>query len=373
MTRFFMSVATQFENLGDALIHRELALLAAAHGPVLVEWSRCPERFRRTLDLEGQPGITTMAGRGAFLRAMLGARARGERAILLLKPGAYLGPLGLPRWRAEAVLAFNRALAAAGVELMQLGASYERLDAANAAFLARKSAALACHYVRDEQSRHYAWSVGIAVDGVLPDLAFTLYGKSRRPVAGPGAPLTLALSFRTGQYAEQEEQLRALVSQAIAALGREAIGAVRLVAQVTWDKTFLAALAEWLEGEHAIAVTLVDAHDSLETARSAYSGCDLLLSNRLHALLVGGTLVPRVLACVDRTHNAKIVGLFETCGWTKSLFVLDGHAQLTPEVLANAMSAPIDGAPFAAELERGFAAALAGVPTARKAGAAGRN
>ena len=158
---FFISISTQFENLGDALINRELILLAAEHGEVIVDWSRCPKSFRQTLDLTNEQNVRILDSRFAFFHSMLAARGRGRRCVMLFKPGAYFGSSGLSRRRAACVLGMHKLLQALGVEQMLFGASYERLDVTNRKFLVRKSEFLTRHFVRDKQSLEYARSLGI--------------------------------------------------------------------------------------------------------------------------------------------------------------------------------------------------------------------
>ncbi|WP_162935665.1 polysaccharide pyruvyl transferase family protein [Tsuneonella amylolytica] len=357
---FFMTIATQFENVGDALIHRELIRLAASHGPVVVDWSRCPEWFRETLDITRIPSVTTITDRTAFYRRILISRLHGKRCILLLKPGAYFGPRGFGELHAALVLGFNKLLALAGVEFMQFGASYERLDKANARFLRRKSRLYAAHFVRDEQSLYYARSLGMSISGLLPDLALAMLAENAPgSTARADGPITIGLSFRIGQFDGQEATILLFINLLVQTIGVEAIRRFVIVSQVEWDTTFADTLERIVSERFGIPVESVATWRSIAQTRETYAECDLIFSNRLHALLTGASVCPHVVGLVDGDANRKIVGAFEAIGWGDNLLDIRSLTPVTfRKFVAFVRANPVSGADAAAHLREGFASAI---------------
>lgn len=358
---FFLPVSTQFENVGDALIHRELIRIANDHGPTFVEISRCPPQFRKTLDIDDLENVRTIDGRGAFYRQMVRSRLAGARLIYLLKPGAYLGPSGQSATRSTLLLGMLKAIRAFGCRLMHFGASYERLDQANSEFLARRSHLLDGHYVRDERSLAYARARGFSVDGVLPDLAFNLFDGDRTPPRPDSSGMHLAMSFRIGQYPDQEAVLVAAIRQILthAAASATGIASLRLVAQVSWDVAFLRQTEAMAADEFGIAAEFVDGSSDIATCEKAYDGCDLLVSNRLHALLIAASRGCPILACIDPASNTKIAGMFESAGWGDRLFHLSRDLGELPERVEAARGRACDGIGMHRRLVMGFETAIA--------------
>lgn len=354
-----MSVSTQFENLGDALIHREVIRLASNHGDVLVDWSRCPKDFRDTLALTGLSRVRTIESRARFQSALLTSRLRNRRTILLAKPGAYIRGRGVGPMKAKAILAYYGFLNALGVEQMKFGVSYEKLTQNHLDFLVAKSRTYAKHYVRGQSSLDYARKSGMTIDGVLPDLAFNLFETEPTQPRKVQYPLRVAFSFRDGQYDGQTEDLVAFVRTTLKTIGSENVASVRLVSQVSWDAKTMELIADRLKQDGWPTIELFDVHKSLKDARHVYSESDILFSNRLHSLLICATVTPHIIAAIDRTYNEKLADLFDTNGW--SSYVVDiGNTdqEIIKRRLEHAIEVPIEGGLIKDELVKGFADAI---------------
>ena len=191
------------------------------------------------------------------------------------------------------------------------------------------------------------------VDGVLPDLAFGLF--KQRPRKPRGESLTLGISFRLGQYDEQEEQVLRALRAVIDQITPENIRKIVLVSQVSWDVPTMRRIADWLRAEFDLPSEFVIGFESVAICEAAYDACDLVLSNRLHSLLIAASRGCAVLACVHPTHNAKISGLFQTSGWQDNILPIDGFdAGQLRQRLASALSNQIDGVSIADELHDAF-------------------
>jgi polysaccharide pyruvyl transferase WcaK-like protein len=356
MKTFFMSINTQFENVGDALICRELLRLASNHGKVVVDTSKCPSSFEATLGLESSSQLISVSSRKAYFTAMLRSRMRGDRTFLLLKPGAYLGKLGFSATRAAVLHVIHLLLRLAGIKIVQIGVSYERLDSANKQYLSTKSRYLHAHYVRDAESLKYARANGLTVNGTLPDLAFNAFTDRSPDTNSQTDRITLGLSFRTGQFDAQEEQIMLFIDRLLECLCPDIIDAIILTAQVEWDVATMQRIQNHIARDHEVPIELVVCYDNIETCEEAYRQCDLVVSNRLHVLLLAASQCQHVLAFLDPVYNAKIVGLFDTVGWSNHAVFADAVdvRSLSPK-LQHARSVAVDGTPYCTELRTGFA------------------
>ncbi len=352
-TTSFFSINTQFDNVGDALINRELVKLAADQGPVMVDLSRCPSRFRETLGLNGLPNVTIVEGSLALFRRMLSHRLSGGIPVYFLKPGAYLGGLGtsfLPK--ALAILLLQLLMMLLGVKICQIGVSYERLSPFHSWFLRTRRPLLFAHYVRDQKSFDYAEEQGLKPDGIKPDLAFNIYGV--HPQAS-GTPKTIAMSFRTDQYPEQFDHVTTFVRWLCGRVAKFSPDQIRFVAQVKRDADPAQKLAQMVKAEFGIQTEVIICFDNVVHCEQAYAPCDFVVSNRLHSLLIGGSQCPRVLGCVSSKVNEKIIGLFDTLELNDQLTTIDPILDTKANrALDHALTHEFDGRAIAASLKQGI-------------------
>jgi polysaccharide pyruvyl transferase WcaK-like protein len=200
----------------------------------------------------------------------------------------------------------------------------------------------------------------LIVHGALPDLALGLHCSSAKAPRGSAGELRLGLSFRTDQYHEQEAQVHELVRAAACILSRTSLVAV-LVAQVAWDVKPMQKLALLIEQELGIPTELVIAFDDIEACQAAYETCDIVLSNRLHALLIAASRCSSILACLEGRHNRKIVGLFKSLGWVRHMLDVDAFNTESLEAdLSYVLAHGVDPSPAARCLREGFAQIVQG-------------
>jgi polysaccharide pyruvyl transferase WcaK-like protein len=303
----FFSIKTQFENVGDALINREMIRLALCNGDAVVDVSRCPPEFALLLDPRGDTSgrITWIKSSEALFRRMLAERVRGNECYYYISPGGYLGERKGAQYAAGMMnTAALRMMKTIGVRIIHIGVSYERLGPWHTRLLRGRTRLIASHFTRDTESAAYARSLGLRVDDVMPDLAFGAYGNL--PVS-EAARTEVAFSFRTDQSPTMRSQLSELVMQLSAALPTTI--PFRFVCQVERDASFLRELAA------ATTMRPASFHDvsaNIDDCMRQYDTCTHIVSNRLHALLVGLLRGARPVPLVDAAHNQKIIGIFSS-------------------------------------------------------------
>lgn len=325
----FFSIKTQFDNVGDALINRELIRLVARHAETAVDLSRCPVEFRTTLGLMPSNNVKLVRGTFRLFLSLLRARLTGGEVYYFLSPGGYSGEVSLPRlfsaWINTAIL---YGLNAIGVRVCHLGPSYERIGPTFLRILRARSKILHRHVVRDWASFSLLTELGVQVHGRMPDLAF-----GSVPSIPPATTKrqAIALSFRTDQYPDQKAQCEKI------ALHVDRIMPVtipiKVVSQVGRDTPFAKRIYSRLL-ESGRPVTLLETSADILGCYNAYRDCRVVISNRLHALLIGSMSGASPIAIVDPDHNAKVIGLFEDCDLSSNIIsVRDMRINETLEIL----------------------------------------
>jgi polysaccharide pyruvyl transferase WcaK-like protein len=191
--------------------------------------------------------------------------------------------------------------------------------------------------VRDERSASCLRDAGISYDGILPDLSFNLF---RTHVPQSKEVRTVCLSFRTDQFPTQLDRIKRFLEQLLQLLPEQA--EIRLLAQVVRDIPGMQALQMWLETRLLRRPHLFINCESIAQNESLFRLCDVVFSNRLHVLLLGGSVCGRVVACVDG-YQPKIDGVFRM--HKLSAAILHVEEELTEASFRSATQVAIDGRP----------------------------
>lgn len=321
----FMSVNTQFDNVGDAIINRELAKALASRTETRVDLSRCPESFARALDLESISGIRILRrfGYARLIGAMFAARLRGRQCIFFLNPGGLGGAL---RARKVVGLAVNNLLFfllfIAGVRLALVGVSFDPMDRKERLLWGWRIAMLRTFWVRDRTSVDTLARYGISAHDIAPDLSFTL---DTAPVADRS---DIAFSFRFDKgHGAAKAATYAFVAAVVAAHPERRF---RFIAQVGRDVAPMTALFEHVHGWIGKRASLHVVTDDITACLTAHAGCAAIYSNRLHAALAAVHRGVAPCAVLVRGATNKFEGIFADLGISDQLHWLeDGRSPPT--------------------------------------------
>jgi hypothetical protein len=301
---FFLRVKTQFGNLGDALINRELFRLLGSHGSLVINLSAAPPRFQAWID-EGIPDAANRTGAvGYWLRLIwrLMRRPLGSGDLwVVLNPGGYVGEVGRIAMIGKLLGGLRlRILRSLGCKTMLIGVSYERLGPRLLRALRVQSRNLNIHAPRDSRTAAYCDANAIAYTEIFPDLAFALPHRS-----SPAAQGTRALaSFRQQPGLDPIDILRDLLPT-----GYE----LHFASQVGSDFSYQTRLFEdWTGMDNRSSLLRFD--DSIESARRAYASYEIVYSNRLHALLLAMSSGAMAVPVLAPGQSQKIRGVFEDLG-----------------------------------------------------------
>jgi len=324
-----ISVKTQFENVGDALIVRELLRLIAARARLVVDVSRCPGPFAGQLDLSGED--ITVIRRLGWLKIYgmtMAGRLAGARVFHFLVPGGRGGEIPPSALRRQKLLAaIDRFIRLLGVRICQLGVSYGELGPRYAAALRSRARAMHSLAVRDTLSGLQAKRVNIPVAGIVPDLAFNIFALGDRAPVQPGR---VAFSFRTDRGSEDAGRTEIFVTRLLDS--HPEWSTILLVSQVRRDDAFQRQLADAIPKREGRSVIFVPCFTITE-ALAAYEGCEAVFSNRLHSLLMAASRGVAPVAVLSGAGDDKIRGIFDDLGATANLCSLTQPPTTLPPAL----------------------------------------
>lgn len=325
---FLFRIKTQFDNLGDALINRELMSLCAEQGKVFACVAGVPEEFKGWLKSSSAEDVIHSDSLFWFYLyfgfAVLGSLFGLRPVFFVQNPGGYIGEISgkslLGRRLKRGVLIFLKLLR---VKSVLVGASYEGLGQNNLNSVALLSKVLDVHAVRDDVTLNYCRDHGVRVTSVLPDLAFNL-APCKSPLSREKVCIVSLRDPKDDAYAQS------LVAMLKVAHLSGAFSTVRLVYQVRRDAKFMAHFHSILQKANVpVESEIVPLLDGVESNVMHYASVSSVVSNRLHVLLLalrGGT--PSV-AVVKPGSNKKIIGIFSDVGLGDFCVLADGdHAVL---------------------------------------------
>lgn len=339
----FLSIKTQFDNLGDALINRELCLLAADRVETFVDFSRAPASFRKSMQIDGYQNLRVFKRLGflKLLGEMLRNRLYGRRCVFFLNPGG-LGGKKLPPKSLVSAMIYNvllGALRCIGVRICQVGISFDPLGRPERFVVGWRRRLLHSFTVRDRSSFDYLNRIGIAVDELVPDLSFNLCTDNLPAKAERGS---IAFSFRFDGKAE-ESDITDAVHKVMKKFG--ASHEYLFVVQVARDEAGMRRLhASCIE--NGLRAQLFICHDNIDELSKRYLSCKAIFSNRLHALLLAAHSGASPYAMISRGKQPKIEGMFNDLGIQDRLLFLDKESISTPVIT------PFESDRFVAERRR---------------------
>lgn len=307
----FFSIKTQFENVGDALINREMIRLAAENSEVKLDLSRCDQEFSKQL-LQSAPNNVSII-KGGFLglaKLVILNRIKGHDCYYFLSPGGYFGELSRSELLKKAInLLALLAFFMLGVKICHIGVSYERIGARNVRYLKIRSSLIHSHLTRDIASYELAKSLNIKVDGTIPDLAFNIFTEAHTRIERSDS---IVFSFRADQDPDQLESSLRLLDQ-INAKYSEDIDFI-FYAQVERDQATTESLFKHAQQNYARKSTTMTISGDIDRSLDFLRRSKLAISNRLHVLLMAASTGVEINAATYKNFNQKLSGLLSDLG-----------------------------------------------------------
>lgn len=309
--KYYVSLKTQFENMGDLLINRELIKILSTHGNVYINCNSAPTDFVEKIlpDIENNctPLNTKFELIGFYLKALLNFFSKKDKYVFAQNPGGYGGEISeRAMYRKRINTKIKAALAFFGIDFVAFGVSYDSIGPRHTATLKEQYKLYSKHYVRDEQSYNYCIDNSIKCDGILPDLAFNLEYRTQHTHSN----CKIILSFRELGSESLDSLLIESIIRVVSDLSRRTDSTdISITYQVTFDKDFSEKIASALSAHMGLSIKTIDLTKSLSDNFNIYSKANYTLSNRLHVLLMAMSVGSQSYALTHPEKNAKLVNL----------------------------------------------------------------
>jgi len=348
-----ISIKTQFENLGDALILRELIKIASTRSRIAVDCQGVPRNFLDSLDLP--PDAIKLRKELDAFSLMITKALSGHVVHYFFLPGGVFGEISGASFAKKTIRISAFALLwLVGVKFSQVGVSFENLGPRHRLYLRLRGLIMHRLFVRDSASAAHLAASGIKHSGQLPDLAFGLFEKHAKIKR---ETKRICFSFRTDQYETQFEECF-LFAARILSLAPNAVS-ISVASQVSRDRAGMRSLAEKLQKLCDTNINVLCA-ESIDEARRNYGLSDVVVTNRLHVLMLAGS-VNCVAVSYSESAATKVSGIISDLGRKELLL---SSASSDEQILAALDSSPIEGTAQRSALKSGiegiFAATRAG-------------
>jgi polysaccharide pyruvyl transferase WcaK-like protein len=309
---FYFNAKTKHTNLGDIIINRQLLGLLHEQGVVVVHPGAMPPAFLEQIEIEK---YATEASQGAFFRRMISsslrARAKGGRVYYVLNPGGFTGGLTFKDAVSQTfnILAFL-VLNVLGIRIVRLGASIGPFSRNRALFETTKSKFVDFIGARDSESQRYAKTIGIKNLKYFPDLAFTMSPLQAAPAREQKAVVSIRSRNVTPDY---DQVIKRQIASVLDTVDPTRKLEVLIAAQVDADLRYLDDLAATLS--QARQTTVLRNRLSEQEALELYAASQVVVSNRLHVLLLALRQGTPAFAAIDPKADSKVAGIYADIGF----------------------------------------------------------
>lgn len=328
--KYYISLKTQFENMGDLLINREMIRILSTRGEVFINCRSAPadfiEKILSSSDLNCTPLETRKSLIFFHLAAMLGFIFKKNKYIFSQNPGGYGGEISKrASFRKNINTHIKTALSHLGIEFIAFGVSYDKIGPRHTAALKKQFSVYSNHFVRDESSFNYCTENKIKCDGILPDLAFNLDYHS--PL--PKSKRLIILSFRDlGNELLDNLLIESIKRNIMHITSKYQAVEISITYQVTFDKAFSEKILDALSDITDTKAKIIDLTKSLDENLSFYSKASFTLSNRLHVVLMSMSTGSKCYALTHPEKNAKLINLLKSESLESSLLSITDNTQL---------------------------------------------
>ncbi|HWV71966.1 MAG TPA: polysaccharide pyruvyl transferase family protein [Pseudosphingobacterium sp.] len=315
MNYFLYNPSTQYSNTGDLLINKSLVALLRKHGQVIIDDNNKPETFVTQLLTENDQQLSAITSQSLydFVENKL-QTSSGDMYYLVFVPGDFAA-MGFKSALARAWFFISRLrkLKRMGCRILRLGISLnDAFDVPNMIVESLFSRTYYMYGIRDRQSIAKAARFRFSNVRYFPDLAWVYHPKHvdcERVVYGG----YILISFRGNQRgATYDGDFFSVIKHHLfTVLSQSSFVNYKIVVsyQVQYDREASLELADLFSKQ--FEVEFIDRLLSLDEAVHLYTGADLIISNRLHVLLLGTICKTLSIPFINPLHNKKIAGIYK--------------------------------------------------------------
>ncbi|MBS9393199.1 MAG: polysaccharide pyruvyl transferase family protein [Dolichospermum sp. LBC05a] len=334
----FYSAKTQYQNLGDMIINREMLLQLRPYGKLIVDDKGVPEWFCKDLEINSDERSSNHGISFENLIIWYAFKAffqKKYKIYFVIKPGHFYGEFKFINLFKLFYFAIIKIL---GVRICRFGASIGPFTKTMDFLEKLKSKFMYFYSVRDSISKEYADQIHIEKVELFPDLAWlikTPNGKSESSESVKIDGKYVIFSFRNStmtnnlqtsiehknhfknHFFKTLDQIVDLVCQTLS---------YNLVISYQVDSDIHLCQDIMERYKNSCNVILIEERiNNLQCAYDLYSGADIVFSNRLHVLMLAMLSGALPVGVLDVGKHSKITGIFNDAKLTKLL--IDVYSQ----------------------------------------------
>lgn len=310
--KIYLLPAVQYNNTGDVLINKILIEELRIYGDLIVNDKGFPNWFIEELGVKENERFSNYYKDNFFEGIRISIdNNKNIPHFLVIHPGhtsrqgwktALLSDHGI----LKTIKYFN--LRRKGLKFLRFGFSIGPFDIFNTISESFYTRVFSYYGVRDTKSLTLAKNAKFHKPQLMPDLAwkYTFDKESEKKEN------YIVLSFRSGSFGTKHnsENLIPVISELktiISSLNQNY--KIKVVYQVLYDKEGAEEIYKDLKAND-FNVELINEKLNLEAASKLYKNADLLISNRLHVILLGLVQGIPAFPLVREDHNQKIINIF---------------------------------------------------------------
>ncbi|WP_237884453.1 polysaccharide pyruvyl transferase family protein [Pseudomonas sp. PGPR40] len=312
LKKIYFEPAGQIENTGDLLINKVALDLVRKYGEIIVNDNDTPRWFVDEIT-GGNDTLASSSNSSLFASIFFEAIRRRSETYLLLPPGD-ISRKGMKSSIGTIVKSSKLfILRLVGCKIIRLGFSIGPFDKANAISESIQSFAYRVYGVRDSHSLKFGKDIRINNLIFFPD--FSWYYKPDTDRLGTFEHENhIVLSFRSNANGIKHdssylEKIKEILSRFLAE--NPSSSKVTICYQVAYDREGCRDLYDELRKKnHHLQFEFIDKKLSLSECNEIYSKSSLVISNRLHVLMLAAINGAKIIALTKLGHNKKIANLF---------------------------------------------------------------
>jgi polysaccharide pyruvyl transferase WcaK-like protein len=312
LKKIYFEPAGQIENTGDLLINKVALDLVRQYGEVIVNDNNTPRWFIDEIT-GGNDTLVSSKKTSLFASIFFESINRRSDTYLLLPPGD-ISRKGI-KSSIGTILRSSKLfiLRLSGCKIIRLGFSIGPFDKANAISESIQSFAYRYYGVRDSNSLKFGKNININNLIFFPDFSWYYTPDTNRPSASEYEH-HIVLSFRSNANGTKHdphylEKIEDILSSYFA--DSTPSTKVTICYQVAYDREGCSDLHNALKKRNLnMNFEFIDKKLSLAECNKLYSTSNVVISNRLHVLMLAAINGAKIIALTKLGHNKKIANLF---------------------------------------------------------------
>lgn len=300
--KYYMSLRFQHENLGEYLIISAAINLLAESGEVFLDRRGVPDNVVALLGGIRNVRLTTRS----FLKTLI---SEGP-CVYVVKPGAYFA---YKSFRAKAKVALMYVYFGVsrlfGAKFVKLPHSYSSSGVGRLEKYFYKMFDLVL--CRDAATKEFYLSIGVKNTHLFPDMSSYYFAKENSFVGGVKVSRSGAVVSLRHDRPNALKALEDVISQ-------KGLSLSAVVSQVSFDDEINDRFHAACGVDEFVKFDLTSS--SVNAILDKYQSSRYVISNRLHALLIGYMNGAIPIALVDKDSDAKIVGCLTEFGMADNVF-----------------------------------------------------